>query len=97
MLAMGVKVGRSDVNPVPMTEVRPRLTEIVDAARDRDESTALTEYKRPRAFVVSVPFFERAERNAELARLLAERAPELHAELAAATAAISVPLRLSAS
>jgi hypothetical protein len=79
-----------------MTKARPRLTEIVDAARDRDEATALTEYERPRAVVVSVPFFERAERAFELAALLADRAPELHAELTASSAWIGVPARLPA-
>lgn len=94
MLAMVVKVGRSVVKPVPMTKARPQLKVIVDSARDRDEATALTEYERPRAVVVSVPFFERAERAIELAALLAERDPALHAELTASSAWIGVPTRL---
>ena len=95
MLAMGEKVGRTDVNPVPMTEVRPRLTEIVDNARDHGIATALTEYGRPRAFVVSVPFFERAERDAALVQRLGERDPDLLAELSGDIKAISVPLRMA--
>ena len=82
------------MNPVPMTEVRPRLTEIVDDARDRGIATALTEYGRPRAFVVSVPFFERAEQDAALIARLRERNPELFDELSSDLERISVPLKL---
>jgi prevent-host-death family protein len=64
-----------------MTKARPRLTEIVDRARDRDAAIALTEYGRPRAIVVSVPFFERAAMTNDLAYLLQERHPQLLAEL----------------
>lgn len=81
MLTMAEKVGRFDVNAVPMTKARPRLTEIVDDARDRDVCTALTEYGRPRAFVVSVGFFEAANRLDDLARALKERHPDLFDEL----------------
>jgi hypothetical protein len=79
-----------------MTEVRPRLTEIVDAARDRNEATAMTEYGRPRAFVVSVPFFERAERDSRLAGLLWERDPQLFDDLLKGLPDISVPSRMVA-
>lgn len=94
---MVVKVGRSDVNAVPMTDVRPRLTEIIDKARDRGTCTALTEYSRPRAFVVPVPFFEQAERDAEVIARLRERHPELLAELELGLESIAVPMKISAS
>lgn len=97
MLAMVVKVGRSDVNPVPMTDVRPKLTEIVDNARDRDIATALTEYGRPRAFVVSVPFFERAERDAAVVERLKAAHPELLDELSQGIPASVVPPKMAAS
>lgn len=97
MLTMSAKVGRSDVNAVPMTKARPKLTEIVDAARDKDISTALTEYGRPRAFVVSVPFFQSAVRLNELARILEEQRPELYAELTHALATIEVPAKMTES
>lgn len=83
------------MNPVPMTEVRPRLTEIVDDARDRGVATALTEYGRPRAFVVSVPFFERAERDAALLAQLREKYPDLIDEVAADVPPIAVPSRMA--
>lgn len=97
MLAMVVKVGRSDVNPVPMTEVRPRLTEIVDSARDHDQATALTEYGRPRAFVVSVPFFERAERDAAIVDRLSAQYPDMFSELAQGLPSKVVPAKLPAN
>lgn len=84
------------MNPVPMTEVRPRLTEIVDKARDHGIATALTEYGRPRAFLVSVPFFERAERDAALIERLRETHPDLVDEIASGLPAIAVPSKLSA-
>lgn len=96
MLAMVVKVGRSDVNPVPMAKVRLKLTEIVDDARDRDLATALTEYGRPRAFVVSVPFFERAERDAAVVERLRAKNPELFDELSGDVPSSVVPLKLLA-
>ena len=77
-----------------MTKARPRLTEIVDKARDRGIATALTEYGRPRAFVVSVPFFERAERDAALLAKLRELHPELMDELSANAESVSVPMKL---
>lgn len=92
---MVMKVGRSDVNPVPMTQARPLLTEIVDAARDRGVATALTEYERPRAFVVSVPFFEKAERNAEVIERLRAQHPDLLAELSAGLETLSVPPKMA--
>lgn len=78
-----------------MTKARPGLTEIVDKARDRGIATALTEYGRPRAFVVSVPFFERAERDAALLAKIREIHPELLDELSAGAEAVSVPMKLS--
>lgn len=85
------------MNPVPMTEVRPRLTEIVDKARDHGIATALTEYGRPRAFVVSVPFFERAESDAALIARLREKYADLVDAEASELERVSVPPRLSAA
>lgn len=82
------------MNPVPMTEVRPRLTEIVDNARDHDLATALTEYGRPRAFVVSVAFFERAERAETVLDRLKAANPELFDELTQGLPANVVPPKL---
>lgn len=84
------------MNPVPMTEVRPRLTEIVDKARDHGIATALTEYGRPRAFVVSVPYFQRAERAVELVERLRQHDPSLLEELSRDLAEIDVPQKLTA-
>lgn len=97
MLAMSAKVGRSDVNPVPMTKARPKLTEIVDLARDRNVSTALTEYGRPRAFVVSVPFVEQAEQNAAIVELLRATHPDLAAEMERGLPVFRVPLKMDES
>lgn len=91
---MVIKVGRSDVKPVSMTQVRPQLTEIVDSARDRGLTTALTEYGRPRAIVVPVRYFESAERNAELAERLRTANPDLFATLSEGLEEISVPLMM---
>jgi hypothetical protein len=77
-----------------MTEVRPRLTEIVDDARDRDLATALTEYGRPRAFVVSVPFFERAERDAAVIERLRGEFPDLFETLTQGIPSSVVPQKL---
>jgi PHD/YefM family antitoxin component YafN of YafNO toxin-antitoxin module len=95
MLAMVVKVGNTDVNAEAMTKARPRLTEIVDAARDRGIATALTEYERPRAIVVSVQYFERAERDAEMVRMLAEHHTELFEQLANEMPDITVPRKMT--
>lgn len=95
MFAMVMKVGRSDVNAEAMTKARPRLTEIVDAARDRGIATALTEYERPRAIVVSVPYFERAERDAEMVRMLAERHLDLFEQLMNEMPDITVPRKMT--
>lgn len=94
MLTMVTKVGRTDVNAEAMTKARPRLTEIVDAARDRGIATALTEYERPRAIVVSVPYFERAERDAEMVRMLAEKHLELFEQLMEELPDITVPRKM---
>lgn len=94
MFAMVMKVGRTDVNAEAMTKARPRLTEIVDAARDRGIATALTEYERPRAIVVSVPYFERAERDAEMVRMLAEKHLELFEQLMEELPDITVPRKM---
>lgn len=94
MLTMVTKVGRSDVNAEAMTKARPRLTEIVDEARDRGIATALCEYERPRAIVVSVPYFERAERDAEMVRMLAERHLELFEQLTEEMPDITVPRKM---
>lgn len=83
------------MNPVPMTEVRPRLTEIVDDARDRDLATALTEYGRPRAFVVSVPFFERAERDAAVVARLRGQFPDLFETLTEGLPTSVVPSKMA--
>lgn len=93
-VAMVVKVGRFDVDPVPMAKARRRLTEIVDAARDRDESTVLTEYNRPRAVVVSVGFFNAAVRLDEFARVLQERNPALFNEILQGLQPAQVPLKM---
>lgn len=97
MFAMSEKVGRFDVNAVPMTKARPRLTEIVDAARDKDVSTALTEYGRPRAFVVSVGFFEAAMRLDEVARVLQERDPALFEAIVQGLRPSQVPSKMTES
>jgi prevent-host-death family protein len=97
MFAMPAKVGRFDVNAVPMTKARPKLTEIVDDARDRGVSTALTEYGRPRAFVVSVTFFETAATANELMTLMNELHPELLAELWAQLPHVTVPPKIAES
>jgi hypothetical protein len=93
MLAMGVKVGRTMVNPTALTRARPLLTEIVDAARDTGQATALTEYGRARAVVVAVPYYEEAEHNAAIVAALAEADPELHAKLDAAAPKERMPPR----
>lgn len=95
MLAMGVKVGRTMVNPTALTKARPKLTEIVDAARDTGQATALTEYGRARAVVVSVPYYEEAEYNATIVAALAEADPELHAKISAAAPRERMPLRFA--
>ena len=93
MLAMGVKVGRTMVNPTALAKARPQLTEIVDRARDTGQATALTEYGRARAVVVPVPYYEEAEHNAAIVAALAEAHPELHAKLDAAAPNERMPLR----
>lgn len=93
MLAMGVKVGRVMVNPTALTRARPLLTEIVDAARDTGQVTALTEYGRARAVVVPVPYYEEAEHNAAIVAALVDADPDLHAKLAAASPKERMPPR----
>jgi len=80
-----------------MAKARNVLTDIVDDARDHDTPTALTEHGRPRAFVVSVRFYERARGDGELARLLWERHPELFDELTREVPQTSVPRKLAAA
>lgn len=73
-----------------MSKARQVLADIVDAARDDDAPTALTEYGRPRAVVVSTRFYERAHGDGELARLLWERDPALFDELSRAVPKVTV-------
>lgn len=94
MFAMVVKVGSAEMDAEAMTKARPRLTEIVDAARDRGIVTALTEYERPRAIVVSVQYFERAERDGEMVRMLAEKHLELFEQLMEELPDITVPRKM---
>lgn len=77
-----------------LSQVRARLRDVVDSARDQDAITAIVQRGRPRAFVVSVPFFERAERDAALLGRLREQHPELLDELSADLIEIAVPQRL---
>lgn len=95
MLAMGVKVGRTMVNPTAMTKARPLLTEIVDAARDSGQVTALTEYGRARAVVVPVTYFEDAEHNAALIAALAESDPTLLEKLKEHAPRVRMPARFA--
>lgn len=80
-----------------MAEARQVLTDIVDDARDRDTPTALTEHRRPRAVVVSVRFYERAQGDGELARLLWERHPDLFDELRREVPETSMPRKIAAA
>lgn len=91
------KKGRFDVKSVGMTQARSVLTDVIDDARDHDTATALTEYGRPRAVVVSVRFYERAQGDGELARLLWERHPELFDELKRELPETCVPRKLAAA
>jgi prevent-host-death family protein len=84
------------MNYAGMAEARQVLTDIVDDARDRDTPTALTEHRRPRAVVVSVRFYERAKSDAEVARLLWERHPQLFDELKREVPDTSVPRKITA-
>lgn len=92
-LAMGVRVGRMTVNPTAMTKARPLLTEIVDAARDSGQVTALTEYGRARAIVVPVGYYEDAEHNALIIEGLRDSAPDLLAKLVDAAPKVRMPAR----
>lgn len=77
-----------------LAEARSTLRDIVDEARDRDAPTGLTEHGRPRAVVVSVRFYERAQGDGALARLLWERHPELFEELKREVPETSMPRKV---
>lgn len=83
------------VNPTAMTKARPLLTEIVDAARDTGQVTALTEYGRARAVVVPVGYFEDAEHNKALIAALSEANPDLLAELVKGAPKVHMPPRFA--
>lgn len=94
-LAMGVRVGRMTVNPTAMTKARPLLTEIVDAARDTGQVTALTEYGRARAIVVPVGYYEDAEHHAAVFESLRAADPELFAKLTESAPRPRMPARFA--
>lgn len=78
-----IEVEPGVANAATLTTVRANLRDIVDLARDQSVPTAIMQRGRPRAFVVSAAFFERAERDAALIARLREKHPELVEELAA--------------
>lgn len=94
MFAMSEKVGNLDVYATPMTKARQRLTAIVDAARDKDVFTALLEYGRPRAFVVSTAQIEHQMRLEAIVRGLQERDPALHDEILKGLQPARVPTKM---
>jgi PHD/YefM family antitoxin component YafN of YafNO toxin-antitoxin module len=77
-----------------MTKARQRLTEIIDIARDKDAFTALLEYGRPRAFVVSVAHFEHEMRLEAIVRTLQERDPALYDEILQGLRPARVPAKM---
>lgn len=97
MIAPRIEVEPGATNVATLAMVRTNLRDIIDLARDQETPTAVTQRRRPRAFVVSVPFFERAERDAALIELLRAQNPELLDELSTGLVSISVPSRLSAA
>lgn len=80
-----------------LAEARSALRDIVDEARDSDAPTGLTEHGRPRAVVVSVRFYEQAQGDGELARLLWERHPDLFDELRREVPQTALPRKVVAS
>ena len=94
MFAMSEKVGNLDVYATPMTKARQRLTAIVDAARDKDVFTALLEYGRPRAFVVSTAHIEHEMRLEAIVRTLKERDPALYDEILKGLQPSRVPAKM---
>lgn len=88
-------VTEPDLKPeIPIHEARNKLGKIIEKSRYFDGVTHLLNRGEPVAVVVSVPFYERAQRNAALLAHLAASHPELHASLLAAVPAVSVPLKL---
>lgn len=82
-LPQPIETGCREVRFVRLTDARPRLSDIVDDARDHGVATALTQHGKPRAVIVPVSFCEDAEQAAAVIEWLREREPELLARLEA--------------